>query len=69
MFNTYIYRQLPPTCFGVFHTIFRETIELLAQKLYVFGNVAIKCTIYPFFFKFTVLLQWLRLYTFRPSVS
>ena len=33
MVNTYIYHQLPPTCFGVCYTIFRETIALLAQKL------------------------------------
>ena len=34
MFNTYIYRQLPPTCFDVRYTIFRESIVLLAQNLY-----------------------------------
>ena len=34
--NTYIYYQLPPTCFGVCYTIFRETIALLAQQLYTF---------------------------------
>ena len=28
--NTYSYYQLPPTCFGVCYTIFRETITLLA---------------------------------------
>ena len=39
MVNTYIYHQLPPTRFGVFYTIFRETIALLAQKLYAFCNV------------------------------
>jgi hypothetical protein len=33
MLNTYIYHQLPPTCFGVCYTIFRESIVLLAQKL------------------------------------
>jgi len=32
MLNTYIYHQLPPTCFSVCYTIFRETIVLLAQK-------------------------------------
>jgi hypothetical protein len=29
MLNTFIYHQLPPTCFGVFYTIFRETTALL----------------------------------------
>ena len=58
--NTYIYHQLPPTCFDVCYTVFRETIALLAQKLYAFCNVAIKCTIYPVFFKFTALLQCLK---------
>ena len=33
---------------------------LLAQKLYAFCNVAIKCTVYPVFFKFTMLLQCLK---------
>jgi hypothetical protein len=28
------------------------------QKLYAFCNVAIKCTIYPVFFKFTMLLHF-----------
>jgi len=37
MINTYIFHQLPPTCFGVCYTIFRETIALLAQKLNVFA--------------------------------
>jgi hypothetical protein len=32
--NTYIYHQLPPTCFGFCYTIFRETIALFAQKCY-----------------------------------
>jgi len=39
MLNTYIYRQLPPTCFGVCYAIFRETIVLFAQKLHAFLNV------------------------------
>jgi len=39
MLNTHIYHQLPPTCFGVCYTTFRETIVLLAQKLYAFCNV------------------------------
>jgi hypothetical protein len=34
MLNTYIYRLLPPTCFGVCYTIFRETIALFAQETY-----------------------------------
>jgi len=32
MLNKYIDHQLPPTCFGVCYTIFRETITLLCQK-------------------------------------
>ena len=35
----YIYHQLPPTCFSVCYTIFRETMALLAQILYAFCNV------------------------------
>jgi len=31
--TTYIYHQLPPTCFFVCYTIFRETIALLDQKI------------------------------------
>ena len=33
---TYIYHVLPPTCFDVCYTIFRETIVLFAQELAVF---------------------------------
>ena len=65
MLNTYIYHQLPPTCFSVCYTIFRETVALIAQKLYALCNVSIKGTIYPVF-KFTVVLQYLRQYVFRP---
>ena len=36
MLNACIYHQLPPTCFGVYYTIFRVTTALFAQKLYVF---------------------------------
>jgi len=36
MLNTNIYHQLPPTCFGICYTIFRETIALPVQKLYAF---------------------------------
>jgi len=39
MLNTCIYHQLPPTCFGVCYTTFRDTIALLTQKLYAFCNV------------------------------
>jgi len=39
MLNTYIYHQVPPTCFGVCYTIFRENIALLAEKLHAFCNV------------------------------
>ena len=38
MLNTCIYHQLPPTCFGVGYTFFRDTIALLAQTLYAFRN-------------------------------
>ena len=37
--NTYIYHQLPPTCFAVCYTIFRDTTALLAQKLCASCNV------------------------------
>jgi hypothetical protein len=47
MLIKYIYHQLPPMCFGVCFTIFRENIALLAQRLYAFCNVALKCKIYP----------------------
>ena len=40
MLNTHIYHQLPPTCFDVCYTIFRETIALFAQEVYVFCNIA-----------------------------
>jgi len=30
--HIYIYHQLPPTCFGVCYTIFRETSALVAPK-------------------------------------
>ena len=49
MLNTSIYHQLPVTYFSVRYNIFRQTIALLAQKLYAFCNVATQCTIYPFF--------------------
>jgi len=39
MLIMYIYHQLPSTCFGVCYTIFRETIALLAQKLYSAKNL------------------------------
>jgi len=68
MINTCGNHHLPPTCFGVCYTIFRETIALFAQKLYGFCNVTIKCTLYPFYL-FTMLLQRLKQYVFRPSVS
>jgi len=32
--NTYIYHLLPPTCFSVCYSIFREAIALFAQELY-----------------------------------
>jgi hypothetical protein len=52
--NTYIYHQLPPTCFGVRYTIFRETLAFLSRKLYAFCNVAIKCTSYLVFLNLQV---------------
>jgi hypothetical protein len=36
MSNTYISHHLPPTCFGVCYTIFRETIALLTLKTIFF---------------------------------
>jgi len=35
MSSTYIYHQLPLTCFGVCYTIFRQTTALLAQRLFL----------------------------------
>ena len=32
MFSTYIYHQLPPTCFDVCYTIFRETVNCLNTR-------------------------------------
>jgi hypothetical protein len=55
--NTYIYRQLPPTCFGVCYTIFRETIAWLTRILY--------------FYVSHIYLFWIKLYMFRtvfPSI-
>ena len=49
--NTYIYHQSPPTCFGVCYTIFRDTIEFLAQKL-----------LYAFFKKIYILNTYLTYY-------
>ena len=43
--NTYIYHQLPPSCFGVYYTIFRETIALLARKLCFLQCCCIGCAI------------------------
>jgi len=42
MLNTYIYYQLPPTCFGVCYTIFREAVALFAQNLYAMVS---QCTV------------------------
>jgi hypothetical protein len=39
MLNTHIYRLLPPTCFDVRYTIFRETTASFAQELYAICNV------------------------------
>jgi hypothetical protein len=46
MLNTYIYHQLPPTCFGVCYTIFRVNIALNDQKLQAFCNVGTKVVLY-----------------------
>jgi hypothetical protein len=48
MLNAYIYHHLPPACFGVCYTIVRETIALLAQKLYPFCIVVVKYTVKDF---------------------
>jgi len=37
MLNTYIYHQLPPTCFGVCYTIFSDTIALLLKNYVLFA--------------------------------
>ena len=52
--NTYIYHHLPTTCFGVCYTIFRETIALLAQKLYAYCNVATKLRLLQRCYKITL---------------
>ena len=39
MFNTYIYRLLPPSRFDFCCTVFRETTVLFAQDLYTFFDV------------------------------
>ena len=44
MLNTYVYHHLPPTCFGLCYTIFREIFALVPQKLYAFCYVY--CTLY-----------------------
>ena len=51
--NTHIYHHLLLTCFGVCSTIFRQTIALLAQKLYAFCNIAKKHTITTSFVPYT----------------
>jgi len=49
MLNIYIYHQLSPTCFDICYTVFRETIDFLAQKLYVFYNVPYCCISFEHF--------------------
>jgi len=54
MLSTYKYHLLPPTCWGVCYTIFRETIALFAQELYAFLlcryiGCAVEYEVYPFF--------------------
>ena len=57
MFNRYIYHLLPPTCFSVCYTIFRETIALFAHELYASCNVvtqAVLQNIHNIFFFFLI---------------
>jgi hypothetical protein len=39
--RTHIYHQLPPTLFGVCYTIFRKTIALFTEEMFVFCNVVV----------------------------
>jgi len=64
MLNTYIYHQLPPTCFGICYSIVSGTIALLAQKLCAFCTVVILRNIYPIFFYFAMLIQCLYIYIY-----
>jgi len=48
-------RQMPPACFGVSYTVFREITGLLSQELYTFSNVVYICCsiqhkVYPVLF-------------------
>ena len=67
MLSTYICQQLPPTCFDVCYTIFRDIFTLLDQTLHAFCNNAVKCRVYNFY-ELKMLLQCLKQYVFRPSV-
>jgi hypothetical protein len=74
LLNTYNYHHLPPTCYDFRYTIFRETIALLAQRLFACCSVVIKCKIHSklrglspranckihTFLKFAMLLQCLK---------
>jgi hypothetical protein len=42
MLNTYIYHQLPPTCFAVYYTIFREIFSALLRRL-CYGMFCMPC--------------------------
>jgi hypothetical protein len=55
MLNTYIYHLLPPTCFGVCYTFFRETIALLIQELYAFCNVVTQVLLHNI--KYTLMFK------------
>jgi hypothetical protein len=73
MFNTYIYHLLPPTCFGVRYTIFRETTALFDQELYGFLQCcytvcATEYIVYPVVFKLQCLLRFLKQSVVRSSV-
>jgi hypothetical protein len=72
LLNTYIYHQLPPTCFSVCYTIFSDAIVLLAQRLYSFNNVVTYIVLHNVIcaltFKFALLLRCLEQYVFRTAV-
>ena len=73
MLNTYIYHQLPSTCFCVCYTIFRETIALPAQKTVRFfvccwGDVLKKEGPFDYGHEVTSLLERHISYSF-PSLS
>ena len=72
MLNTYIYHQLPPTCFSVTPSSGRPLLYLLKNYV-LFTMLHRLCfkmyNITCLFFKFTMLLQCLKQNVFRPSIS